>query len=730
MAGAPTWPVEPAQRVGAFHLGMGVNEALGVVQRMGSLDKAEFSFDEQRPFDCDLSLKMPSLGLQFCFDGFQQDLRLISVCLQQTAGADSSCAAQEDAGMDDRRSSGSADEEDISSMLPTLSYSGRVFAGVQRPAPCLSDVYAMFGPTWIGDFQQGEHAAYFLRYPGVAFEFPLPRDMVDSLAARGEHPMQLPGRAPPVVQRLWVFAADSPSFLMPVSAIPDLPEAAIVRPAKGVELHGRMLRFGSMPQDVFSDFGPPEQVCVKDVDAVRIHSSRPSPARPLGPDYYYNYFHLGIDVLFDGHTHLLKKVILHTNPPTHELFSRYSRCFFQLPLDLPPGSPLRRPKEAENLDALAEEWRLPCAAVLEPPRSLDETNAGIDASGRAEEVTFHLEMLQDSAAPPESAAAATPEPEDTRRGADTGNAPANDEGGDDVRCSVAQNSPEDGLGEDLAEQQPFRLGGGRKISKRERKERKAAKKNKRNSEQASSAEASPEFSVPSSSAEPSPMFGHPEDEDGDCLGDRILGGDDGGVDGGPSGLEDLLPPPALPIEGLQIQDDGEQVESRPCANREGSSGGCASPLHTLGGSGDGHFETMPTLSLDGPAAGPSAAAADAAAVASMEVLPVCGGEGGSRGMNSALQEQDDLDSCPEPLCIDVRWSWPQIQDVLCSLAGCSCGKPLIMNERGHTPFGSTYFYAFPGLAFEVMQNDCLASLTVFSVPRAELPQAFQPRTRA
>merc|ERR1719382_1124553 len=89
-----------------------------------------------------------------------------------------------------------------------------------------------------------------------------------------------------------------------------------------------------MPQDVFSDFGPPEEVCVKDVDAVRIHSASILPSHSTGPDYYYNYFRLGFDVLFDGQTHLVKKVVLHTNPPTHELFSRYSRCFFQLPIAL------------------------------------------------------------------------------------------------------------------------------------------------------------------------------------------------------------------------------------------------------------------------------------------------------------------------------------------------------------------------------------------------------------
>ena len=72
------------------------------------------------------------------------------------------------------------------------------------------------------------------------------------------------------------------------------------------------------------------QVCTKDNDAVKIHSAATENTGPA--DYFYNYFHLGVDVLFDGRSHMMKKVILHTNHPTHELFSQYARCFFQVPI--------------------------------------------------------------------------------------------------------------------------------------------------------------------------------------------------------------------------------------------------------------------------------------------------------------------------------------------------------------------------------------------------------------
>lgn len=43
-------------------------------------------------------------------------------------------------------------------------------------------------------------------------------------------------------------------------------------------------------------------------------------------DYFYNYFQLGMDFLFDASTHTVKKFILHTNFPTHYEFNQYPFC--------------------------------------------------------------------------------------------------------------------------------------------------------------------------------------------------------------------------------------------------------------------------------------------------------------------------------------------------------------------------------------------------------------------
>ena len=54
-------------------------------------------------------------------------------------------------------------------------------------------------------------------------------------------------------------------------------------------------------------------------------------------DYFYNYFRMGLDILIDGERHVVKKFVLHTNVPSHPLFSKYDRCNFEV--KVPGGNP-------------------------------------------------------------------------------------------------------------------------------------------------------------------------------------------------------------------------------------------------------------------------------------------------------------------------------------------------------------------------------------------------------
>lgn len=96
----------------------------------------------------------------------------------------------------------------------------------------------------------------------------------------------------------------------------------------------REVLFGDSVQDVVSNLGAPNRVFFKSEDKMKIHS--PSAHRRVQTkrsDFFFNYFTLGVDVLFDARTQRCKKMILHTNYPGHYNFNMYHRCEFQLQLN-------------------------------------------------------------------------------------------------------------------------------------------------------------------------------------------------------------------------------------------------------------------------------------------------------------------------------------------------------------------------------------------------------------
>lgn len=94
-------------------------------------------------------------------------------------------------------------------------------------------------------------------------------------------------------------------------------------------------------QDLALDLGPPLRVHYKDDDRMNIHSAPGTSASncdsscisPHIPRHlvtqlsftdFYNYLQHGIDVLLDGSTHIVKKIILHTNIVRDMYFGGYS----------------------------------------------------------------------------------------------------------------------------------------------------------------------------------------------------------------------------------------------------------------------------------------------------------------------------------------------------------------------------------------------------------------------
>ncbi|KAK3779777.1 hypothetical protein RRG08_035915 [Elysia crispata] len=100
----------------------------------------------------------------------------------------------------------------------------------------------------------------------------------------------------------------------------------------------RIVRFGDSVQDVVSALGCPSRQFFKSEDKMKIHlPDAHKHVRAHSADYFFNYFTMGVDILFDAVTHTVKKFVLHTNYPGEYNFNIYCRCEFKLPIVVEPN---------------------------------------------------------------------------------------------------------------------------------------------------------------------------------------------------------------------------------------------------------------------------------------------------------------------------------------------------------------------------------------------------------
>jgi hypothetical protein len=123
----------------------------------------------------------------------------------------------------------------------------------------------------------------------------------------------------------------------------DTRERIVVCPHKGISFPARdsSLLYGAGEQTVLSLLGSPDEITPKTEDKLKSLPfgvvSTWDPANPQSKsesyqhtDYFYNYFRLGLDILFDGEFHVVRKFILHTNFPINPFFNYYQRCRFEI----------------------------------------------------------------------------------------------------------------------------------------------------------------------------------------------------------------------------------------------------------------------------------------------------------------------------------------------------------------------------------------------------------------
>jgi hypothetical protein len=311
-----------------FILGMHFGHAVATVQSLvGSVKGVQILYSDKNPLTVDLVINLTKDGIKLIFDPINQRLKTIEV-------------------------------HDLT--LLKLKYSDGVFNS-SEVSPTIEQIDQSFGATHPGVYDC-DSKVFNLTFRGLSFEFPAETQFQPTYGGIRQElgRLQFPPGESPRVSRMYIYCGNSISE----SSAPPLPSPryptvhheglqVLRRNARTLGLRVRLstfpdyndgksttvqtrdVLFGDSVQDVVSAVGAPARTFYKSEDKMKIHS--PNAYRKAAShksDYFYNYFTLGFDVLFDARTNQVKKFVLHTNFPGHYNFNMYHRCQFELPLNL------------------------------------------------------------------------------------------------------------------------------------------------------------------------------------------------------------------------------------------------------------------------------------------------------------------------------------------------------------------------------------------------------------
>ncbi|XP_041375935.1 UPF0183 protein C16orf70-like [Gigantopelta aegis] len=345
-----------------FVLGMPFYQAVNILKRQDRIIKGiQVWYSEQQPLAMDLVLNLSQDGIKLLFDPASQRLKIIEV-------------------------------NNMSKVK--LKYCG-VHFNTAQVRPTIEQVDQSFGATHPGVYIS-EKQLFVLNFRGLSFDFPIDSKF-EPKYAHGLGSLQFPNGASPMVSRMCVYTGNS----ITETKAPGLPITCfhgncfsdcveVLREHNttvGLKFHlvtegngpgklldarkksvERIVRFGDSCQDTVSALGCPSKMFYKSEDKMKIHSPEAHKrVRSQSVDYFYNYFTMGVDILFDATTHLVKKFILHTNYPGHYNFNMYCRCEFKLPVLIERAKPeLIQTDDDEMVITTYSRWRDVQMYLLKP----------------------------------------------------------------------------------------------------------------------------------------------------------------------------------------------------------------------------------------------------------------------------------------------------------------------------------------------------------------------------
>lgn len=310
-----------------FVLGMSFYQAVHIIQQQArTLKGLQVLYSDLNPLAMDLVINLSQDGIRLIFDPLAQRLKIIEVYNMNKV---------------------------------KLKYCGIPFNSPEIP-PTFEQIDRSFGATHPGVYDESQQL-FVLSFRGLSFSFP-----VDSKFQLWYTPsreaMPFPSGSCPVVTKMSIYTGNNMIDTKP----PPLPECCfynhcyldhldVIRENNStiglklylnVENFGRrrlietprqqvirIIRFGDSCQEVTGALGSPSKVFYKAEDKMKIHSPNAHKlVTSRSSDYFFNYYSLGLDILFDARTHSVTKFILHTNYPGHYNFNIYYRCDYKIVL--------------------------------------------------------------------------------------------------------------------------------------------------------------------------------------------------------------------------------------------------------------------------------------------------------------------------------------------------------------------------------------------------------------
>ncbi|CAH1780529.1 unnamed protein product [Owenia fusiformis] len=325
--------VQPERSLGneqwEFILGMPFHQAVAITQRQDRLVKGvQVWYSDQTPLQMDLVISLSQDGIRLIFDPVLQRLKIIEV---------------------------------FNMGKVKLKYCGVHFNAPPNVSPTIEQIDQSFGATHPGVYDT-EKQLFTLNFRGLSFSFPI-ESKFEPKFTHGLGSIQFPSRASsPVVSKMCIYAGhglnDTRAPSIPLNCFHGncyTDRVDIIRennstkalkftvvtegsgPGKLAEhrrhVIERTIAFSQSCEDVTSCLGCPSKVFYKAEDKMKIHSpDAHKMVRSRSSDFFYNYVTLGLDILFDANTNLVKKFVLHTNFPGHYNFNMYYRCEFRIPV--------------------------------------------------------------------------------------------------------------------------------------------------------------------------------------------------------------------------------------------------------------------------------------------------------------------------------------------------------------------------------------------------------------